>query len=164
MVEKSYPDLIPYLSSCKSPQMMLGAIIKNYFAELRGVGPADIMSCSIMPCVRKQGEADRPGNDTTGQARDVDHVITTAELGKILQVGAGRPLLAYCWVLLLPCAPCGAATLGICSVKRSTRHDTQLACLISALQPAAWVPCDPLCCMPHASRRALPCLTPASWL
>ena len=83
MVEKSNPELIPYLSTCKSPQMMLGAVIKNYFADEAGVTPDKISAVSVMPCVRKQGEADRPWFNTTGLARDVDHVITTAELGKI---------------------------------------------------------------------------------
>eukprot|EP00878_Enallax_costatus_P003750 GHUV01003966.1.p1 GENE.GHUV01003966.1~~GHUV01003966.1.p1 ORF type:complete len:391 (+),score=137.76 GHUV01003966.1:476-1648(+) len=84
MVEKSNPELIPYLSSCKSPQMMLGAVIKNYYAQQVGVQPSDICNVSVMPCVRKQGEADREWFNTTGLARDVDHVITTAEIGKIL--------------------------------------------------------------------------------
>ncbi|WIA17085.1 hypothetical protein OEZ85_013984 [Tetradesmus obliquus] len=83
MVEKSNPELIPYLSSCKSPQMMLGAVIKNYFAAEAGAKPEDICNVSVMPCVRKQGEADREWFNTTGLARDVDHVMTTAELGKI---------------------------------------------------------------------------------
>lgn len=85
MVEKSNPELIPFLSTCKSPQMMLGAVIKNYFAASAGVKPQDVVGVSIMPCVRKQGEADRPWFATTGVARDVDHVITTVELAKALQ-------------------------------------------------------------------------------
>lgn len=84
MVEKSYPDIIPYLSTCKSPQMMMGAVVKNFFADQNNRKPYEVSMSSIMPCVRKQGEADRPWMDTTGQARDVDHVITTAELGKLL--------------------------------------------------------------------------------
>lgn len=56
MVEKSYPELIPYLSTCKSPQMMMGAVIKNFFASEAGLKPEDVVSCSVMPCVRKQGE------------------------------------------------------------------------------------------------------------
>ena len=56
MVEKSYPELIPYLSSCKSPQMMMGSVVKNFFAKEHGVKAADIISCSVMPCVRKQGK------------------------------------------------------------------------------------------------------------
>lgn len=85
MVEKSYPDLIPYLSTCKSPQMMFGAVIKNFFAEEAGTAPENICMVSVMPCTRKQGEADRPWFDTTGRARDVDHVVTTDELGKLFQ-------------------------------------------------------------------------------
>ena len=84
MVEKMYPDIIPYLSSCKSPQMMMGAVIKNFFAQEIGAKPADIMSCSIMPCTRKQEEADRPWQETDG-CRDVDHVITTVELAAMLK-------------------------------------------------------------------------------
>nr|WNF20774.1 hydrogenase [synthetic construct] len=84
MLEKSYPDLIPYVSSCKSPQMMLGAVIKNYFAAEAGAKPEDICNVSVMPCVRKQGEADREWFNTTGAGgANVDHVMTTAELGKI---------------------------------------------------------------------------------
>ncbi|KAI8472703.1 MAG: hydrogenase [Monoraphidium minutum] len=89
MVEKSNPELIPYLSSCKSPQMMMGSVIKNYFARSAGVGPEALCSCSIMPCVRKQGEADREwfetetAADACGTVRDVDHVVTTVELGKM---------------------------------------------------------------------------------
>jgi len=86
MIEKSYPECIPYLSTSKSPQMMMGAVIKNYFAKLHDVKPGDISMISIMPCVRKQGEADRPGNETAeAGVRDVDHVITTAEMAKIIK-------------------------------------------------------------------------------
>ncbi|KAG2449993.1 hypothetical protein HYH02_000097 [Chlamydomonas schloesseri] len=86
MMEKSYPELIPYVSSCKSPQMMMGALVKTYLSDKLAVPPGDIVMVSVMPCVRKQGEADRewfcvsePG------VRDVDHVVTTAELGAIFK-------------------------------------------------------------------------------
>ncbi|KAG2501622.1 hypothetical protein HYH03_000127 [Edaphochlamys debaryana] len=85
MMEKSYPDLIPYVSSCKSPQMMMGTVVKTYLADKKGLDPKDICMVSIMPCVRKQGEADRPWFEHTEGVRDVDHVITTAELGNILK-------------------------------------------------------------------------------
>jgi iron only hydrogenase large subunit-like protein len=84
----SPPSLLLTLRSCKSPQMMMGAVVKSYFASNSGVAPEDVVSCSVMPCVRKQGEADRTWFTTEGGAgvvRDVDHVITTAELGKIFQ-------------------------------------------------------------------------------
>jgi len=66
------------------------AVVKNYFATVSEVAPENVCSCSVMPCVRKQGEADRPWFETevpgsAGVVRDVDHVITTAELGKIFQ-------------------------------------------------------------------------------
>lgn len=89
MVEKSNPELIPYLSTCKSPQMMLGAVIKNYFAEAKALEPTNISTVSIMPCVRKQGEADRPWFNTSGVARDVDHVITTAGGAGMANMGRG---------------------------------------------------------------------------
>eukprot|EP00955_Chlamydomonas_euryale_P099801 365244-Chlamydomonas_euryale.AAC.8 len=85
MVEKSYPEMIPYLSTCKSPQMMMGAVIKNFFAHDAGVEPNRVLSCSLMPCVRKQSEADRPdGNTAAADGRDVDHVVTTVEMAAML--------------------------------------------------------------------------------
>ena len=80
LAEQSFPTIVDNISTCKSPQMMMGAIIKNYFANKINTLPEDIMMVSIMPCVRKQGEADRPEGDTTGRSRDVDLVITTNEL------------------------------------------------------------------------------------
>ena len=70
--------------------MMLAAVIKDYFATANGVSPRDLCSCSVMPCVRKQGEADRPWFETEtpddmGTVRDVDHVMTTVELANILK-------------------------------------------------------------------------------
>jgi iron only hydrogenase large subunit-like protein len=56
MVEKSYPELIPYLSTCKSPQMMMGSVVKTYLAEKKGLQAKDISLVSVMPCVRKQGK------------------------------------------------------------------------------------------------------------
>jgi iron only hydrogenase large subunit-like protein len=86
LVEKSYPELIPHLSTCKSPHMMLGRVIKHHLAPLAGRDPASLQVVSIMPCVRKQGEADRPwyaeGSDPP--RRDVDHVLTTVELAALL--------------------------------------------------------------------------------
>jgi iron only hydrogenase large subunit-like protein len=59
LAEKSFPELLPHLSSCKSPQGMMGSMIKTYFAQQIGKKPEDMVFVSFMPCVRKQGEADR---------------------------------------------------------------------------------------------------------
>lgn len=84
-VEKCDPELIPNVSTCKSPHMMAGALIKNWYAETLGRKPEDVCLVSVMPCVRKQGEADRWFYHTTSGARDVDHVLTTKDLGAILR-------------------------------------------------------------------------------
>ncbi|GAB4814569.1 hypothetical protein N2152v2_001615 [Parachlorella kessleri] len=86
-VEQSNPELIPHVSSCKSPQMMMGAVLKAYFSHKMGVDPRDLVVASIMPCVRKQGEADRIMFHTNSGAREVDHVITTRELGALIKEG-----------------------------------------------------------------------------
>lgn len=85
MVEKLYPELIPHVSTTKSPQMIMGATLKNYFSRVEGIEPSDILNVSIMPCVRKQGEAERPGGNTAATGRDVDHVITTTDVLKLLE-------------------------------------------------------------------------------
>jgi NADH-quinone oxidoreductase subunit G/NADP-reducing hydrogenase subunit HndD len=84
-VETCYPDLIDHLSTCKSPQQMMGAIIKGYFAEKQGIDPASIFSVSIMPCTAKKFEAGRPEMARDGLA-DVDAVLTTRELAKIIRM------------------------------------------------------------------------------
>lgn len=85
-VETTAPEIIPYVSTCKSPHMMVGSVIKTYFAEKIGKQAGEMSVVSVMPCVRKQGEADRIMFTTPdGGARDVDHVITTKELAKMCQ-------------------------------------------------------------------------------
>lgn len=91
-VEQFYPDFIPNLSTCKSPQQMLGAVIKSYFAQREGTNPADIVSVSIMPCTAKKFESSRP-EMAPGHIPDVDYVLTTRELGKLLHM-FGIDLLA----------------------------------------------------------------------
>ncbi len=86
-VEHFYPSLIPNLSTCKSPQQMFGAIAKTYYAQIAGVDPKDIFVVSIMPCTAKKYEAARPEMCDSG-FRDVDVVITTRELGRMIR-GAG---------------------------------------------------------------------------
>jgi len=84
-VEQFYPDYIDNLSSCKSPQQMMGALIKSFYAERQGVSPEDIYSVSIMPCVAKKFEAQRPEMAPGGIA-DVDGVLTTRELARIIRM------------------------------------------------------------------------------
>ncbi len=83
--ESFYPELIPHLSSCKSPQQVFGALSKTYYAEQAGIDPDDIYCVSVMPCVAKKYEAGRPEMDDSGQDRDVDVNLTTRELGEMIR-------------------------------------------------------------------------------
>ncbi len=84
-MKSQYPDYQSRLSSAKSPQQMFGAVAKTYFAEKIGVTPDKICSISIMPCVAKKGEAALPEMDVTGYGPDVDIVLTTRELVRLLR-------------------------------------------------------------------------------
>lgn len=79
-----YPEFLENLSSCKSPHQMMGAILKSYYAEKMGIDPAKMFVVSIMPCVSKKSEAARPEMEVNG-LRDVDAVLTTRELGKLIK-------------------------------------------------------------------------------
>ncbi len=79
-LELNYPELIPNLSSCKSPHQMFGAIIKSYFAEKNNIDPAKIYVVSVMPCVAKKFESSREE-----MINDVDAVITTRELARMIK-------------------------------------------------------------------------------
>jgi iron-only hydrogenase group A len=83
-VKYQFPDLKYMPSTCKSPQQMTGTIAKTYYAEKLGVKPQDMVVVSVMPCLAKKYEAGRPEHQTSG-ARDVDYVITTRELSKMLK-------------------------------------------------------------------------------
>jgi iron-only hydrogenase group A len=83
--EEFYPDMIPNLSSCKSPQQMMGAVIKSYWAEKTGNQPSDIYSVSVMPCTAKKFEAQREEMTNKGIS-DVDCVLTTRELAQIIRM------------------------------------------------------------------------------
>ncbi|MBE6738319.1 MAG: 2Fe-2S iron-sulfur cluster binding domain-containing protein [Ruminococcaceae bacterium] len=83
--EHYYPDLLPNLSTCKSPQQMTGAIIKSYYAEKEGIDPKNIVSVSVMPCTAKKFEHKRDNEGHDGIA-DVDIVITTRELADMIKV------------------------------------------------------------------------------
>ncbi len=82
--ETYFPDLLDHFSTCKSPQQMLGALIKTYFADSRNIDPANIVSLSIMPCTAKKFEASRPEMKASG-FRDVDYVLTTRELARMIR-------------------------------------------------------------------------------
>lgn len=82
--EHFYPQLLPNISTCKSPQQMFGALAKTYYAEKAGVDPADIFMVSIMPCTAKKFEIQRPEMKSSGY-KDVDVVLTTRELGRMLR-------------------------------------------------------------------------------
>lgn len=84
-VEQEYPQFVGNLSSCKSPQQMMGAVIKSYFAEREGIDPKDIYSVSIMPCVAKKFECSRPEMARNG-IPDVDAVLTTRELSRLIRM------------------------------------------------------------------------------
>ena len=83
-METFYPALLPHLSTCKSPQQMMGAVIKSYFAQREGIDPGDIFSVSIMPCTAKKFEASRPEMMHDG-VPDVDAVLTTRELARMIR-------------------------------------------------------------------------------
>ncbi|MCF8296195.1 MAG: [FeFe] hydrogenase, group A [Saprospiraceae bacterium] len=83
--EEFVPEFIPNISSCKSPQQMLGAIINTYFAEREGLESKDIYSVSIMPCTAKKFEAQREEMTHKG-ITDVDAVLTTREFGQLIRL------------------------------------------------------------------------------
>jgi len=83
-IEHNEPDLLPHVSSCKSPQQMFGALAKTYYAQVNNLDPRDIFVVSIMPCTAKKFECSRPEMNASGQ-QDVDSVLTTRELGRMLR-------------------------------------------------------------------------------
>ena len=83
-VEHNYPELIPNLSTCKSPQQMFGAIVKTYYAEKIGKDPKDIVVVSVMPCTAKKFEKNRPEMAAAG-VPDIDYVLTTRELARLIK-------------------------------------------------------------------------------
>jgi iron-only hydrogenase group A len=83
--EHFYPDLLPHLSTCRSPHEMMGALIKTYYAQEYGLYPGKIAVVSIMPCTAKKFEADRPELETEG-FQTVDAVLTVRELGRMIKV------------------------------------------------------------------------------
>lgn len=83
-VEQTYPELLPNLSSCKSPQQMAGALYKTYGAKINDVNPSRMLSISVMPCTCKTFEANREEMNDSG-FKDVDEVLTTRELAQLIK-------------------------------------------------------------------------------
>ena len=82
--EHYYPEFIPNLSTCKSPQQMFGALLKTWYAKEKGIDPKDIYVVSVMPCTAKKFEIGRPDQDSSGM-QDVDVVLTTRELSRMIK-------------------------------------------------------------------------------
>lgn len=82
--ETFYPDFIPNLSTCKSPNQMQGAVTKTYFAKQNDLDPRDIYVVSVMPCTAKKFEITRPEFGRDGY-RDVDANLTTRELARMIR-------------------------------------------------------------------------------
>lgn len=83
-VEFNYPEFIPHLATTRSPQVILGGLIKTYWAEKQGIDPRDIIVVSIMPCVAKKYEIQRKELNING-LKPVDYVLTTRELAYLFK-------------------------------------------------------------------------------
>ncbi|MBR6700124.1 MAG: [Firmicutes bacterium] len=84
-VRSQFPELVPQLSTAKSPQQMFGAMSKTYIAQCLGVDPSKIFSVSIMPCMAKKYERTVPDMVSTEFGPDVDLVLTTREVGRMIR-------------------------------------------------------------------------------
>ncbi len=82
--EYYYPEFLPNISTCKSPQQMFGAVAKTYYAQKIGVKAEDMVVVSVMPCTAKKFESQRAEMNGSG-VRDVDYVLTTRELGRMIK-------------------------------------------------------------------------------
>jgi iron-only hydrogenase group A len=91
-IEHFYPEMLPHLSSAKSPQQMFGAVIKTYYAKLNNLDPADIVTVALMPCTAKKFECNRPEMYDSG-FKDIDYGLTTRELAQMFKE-AGIDLLS----------------------------------------------------------------------
>ena len=83
--EQHHPDMLPNLSSCKSPQQMFGSLVKTYYAEKAGIDPKDIVVVSIMPCTAKKYEVQREEQRLKNGCMPVDISLTTRELGRMIR-------------------------------------------------------------------------------
>ena len=85
--EHNYPEMLPHLSTCKSPQQMFGAVLKSYYCQKNGIEPEDLFVVSVIPCTAKKFEITRTEQNTF-DFQDVDVALTTRELSKMIK-GAG---------------------------------------------------------------------------
>ena len=83
-IEMNYPELLPHLSTCKSPHQMFGALLKTYYAQKENINPKKIYVVSVMPCIAKKFERQRNEMQNNG-LYDVDAVITTRELSRMIK-------------------------------------------------------------------------------
>ncbi len=84
-MEKYYSDMIPHFSTAKSPMMMQGAVTKTYYAEKQNLDPKNIYSVAIMPCTAKKYEIGRDDNMQASGCNDMDLVLTTRELARLIK-------------------------------------------------------------------------------
>jgi NADH-quinone oxidoreductase subunit G/NADP-reducing hydrogenase subunit HndD len=84
-LEHQFPSLIEMPSSAKSPQQMFGAIAKSFYAEKNNIDPKNMTVVSIMPCIAKKYEAGRPEINSSDEYKDVDYVLTTRELARMIK-------------------------------------------------------------------------------
>jgi NADH-quinone oxidoreductase subunit G/NADP-reducing hydrogenase subunit HndD len=85
-MEHFFPEFIPYMSSTKSPQQIVGALTKTFFAQRKGIDPKRIFNVSIMPCSAKKFEIQRPEHRLDDGTPEVDAVLTTREFGDLLRL------------------------------------------------------------------------------
>ncbi len=84
-LEKYYPEMIPHFSTAKSPQAMVGALTKTYYAQKVGLDPASIFHVSVMPCTAKKFEVQRDQTMHSSGFQDIDCSITTRELARMIK-------------------------------------------------------------------------------
>ncbi len=82
-IEHFYPEMLPHVSSAKSPQQMFGAVIKTYYAQKMGIDPKDLITVALMPCSAKKYECNRPEMSDSGY-KDIDYGLTTRELAQMI--------------------------------------------------------------------------------
>ncbi len=83
--EHYYPEFIPNLSSCKSPQGMFGSVAKTFYAQKMGIDPEKIFVVSVMPCTAKKFEAERVDHSAVKGLADIDASITVRELARMIK-------------------------------------------------------------------------------